>query len=297
MLVLSPFIILIIVYGGYRITKGAFKPVREITETAYIIGKEKEFSRRISLNKNKDDIHQLAIVFNKMLDSLESSYEREKRFSSDVSHELRTPISAILFGSDYTLKYSRNLEESKESLGVIKRQSLRISIMVNQILDLASVEKLSKIEKAHLNFSRLITNLLIDYKKFIEERNIIVESYLEEDIEVNGNEILLLRVIDNLLSNAIKFTKDRIKIFLYRKDVKVVFKIQDNGEGISDKDLSKVWERFYKGDKSRTNNNDNSTGLGLSLVKAIVDKHEANIYIQKISESRVVFVVEFDEIN
>lgn len=176
MLVLSPFIILIIVYGGYRITKGAFKPVREITETAYIIGKEKEFSRRISLNKNKDDIHQLAIVFNKMLDSLESSYEREKRFSSDVSHELRTPISAILFGSDYTLKYSRNLEESKESLGVIKRQSLRISIMVNQILDLASVEKLSKIEKAHLNFSRLITNLLIDYKKFIEERNIIVES-------------------------------------------------------------------------------------------------------------------------
>lgn len=106
----------------------------------------------------------------------------------------------------------------------------------------------------------------------------------------------MLRVIDNLLSNAIKFTKDRIKIFLYRKDVKVVFKIQDNGEGISDKDLSKVWERFYKGNKSRTNNN-NSTGLGLSLIKAIVGKHEANIYIQKISESGVVFVVEFDEIN
>ena len=120
-IILSPVLLAIIIYGGYKIIKKALDPVAEISNTALEIQKNGDFSKRINIDEGKDEIHKMATTFNEMLNSLENFYLREKQFSSDVSHELRTPISVILTESQYSLKYVDNMEEAKDSFSVIQR--------------------------------------------------------------------------------------------------------------------------------------------------------------------------------
>ena len=291
-IILSPLLILIISYGGYRIIKNAFKPVREMTKTAEEISKSSDLSKRITIEEGRDEVHKLATVFNSMLETLEKSSIREKKFSSDVSHELRTPVAVIRAESEYGVKYTDNVEEAKESFEVIERQSKRMTTMINQILELSRLDNDSQnIEKSELNFSQLLLTTIDDYKKIFSEKNIVINSNIESNINLIANRALIERVVDNLLSNAMKFTNSEIVINLYKKD-KVVFEVIDNGIGIEDKEKEKIWDRFYKVDKSRTTTEDNSSGLGLPITKKIIELHGGTIKVKDNNPKGTRFVVE-----
>ena len=165
--IFSPFLLFLIISGGYKIIKKSLRPVRQISDTALEIQEHKDFSKRIELGNGKDEIHKMAFVFNQMLDSLENSYIHEKQFSSDVSHELRTPVTVILAESDYALNYSSSLEEAKESFLVIQRQAKKMSTLINQIMELSKLEQQKNIDLQKLNLSKLIKTSLVSISLMI----------------------------------------------------------------------------------------------------------------------------------
>ena len=292
---LSVLFLIFVVIVGYRIIKNAFKPVKQISDTALKIKRSKDFSNRIELeDSNDDEIHKMASTFNEMLDTVEEVFIHEKQFSSDVSHELRTPITVILAQSDYALQYSDTFEEAKESLEVINRHAKRMTNLINQIMELSKLERQKEIEKEKINLSNIVLQLLEDYKPLLESKNLNLIYNVEKDIRIQGNKIMLERVFLNILMNAVKFTKTNIEISLTREDKTAVLKIRDDGIGISEENKKFIWERFFQVNDSRNKEENKGSGLGLSMVKKIVDLHSATIDLESEIEQGTCFTIKFN---
>lgn len=272
----SPIIILIITYGGYLIIRSSLKPVREMIETAETISNSADLSKRITIEDGKDEVHKLALVFNEMLESLERVSMRERQFSSDVSHELRTPISVIVAESEYGTKYIDTVDEAKESFAVIERQSKRMTIMINQILEMTRLDNRLEIPKEFFDLSSCLEETLEDYKKLFETKDIQLITNIEDNITLFGNQVLLIRLIDNLVSNALKYANSKIWISIAKRN-NIIIEVSDDGRGIADDEKAYIWDRFYKVDKSRSISEDNSSGLGLPISKKIVELHGGKI--------------------
>lgn len=286
----SPIVIAIIMYGGYLIIKNSLKPVRTMTETAVTIATSNDLSKRINIDKGSDEIHELGSVFNEMLDSLEKTSKRERQFSSDVSHELRTPISVIMAESEFGMKHIDSIEEAKESFEVIERQSKRMTVMINQILELARLDSKLELSKREIQLSNMLRKMLEDYTILFNNKNIKLSVNIEDNILLIANEALIMRMIDNLLSNALKYAKTEVSITLVKRN-SIILEVVDDGIGISDKEKNNIWDRFYKVDKSRTTIEDSSSGLGLSITKKIVELHNGKIAILDNKPNGARFVV------
>ena len=292
---LSVLFLIFVVIVGYRIIKNAFKPVKQISDTALEIKRSKDFSNRIDLeDSNDDEIHKMASTFNEMLDTVEEVFIHEKQFSSDVSHELRTPITVILAQSDYALQYSDTFEEAKESLEVINRHAKRMTNLINQIMELSKLERQKEIEKEKINLSNIVLQLLEDYKPLLESKNLNLVYNVEKDLRIQGNKIMLERVFLNILMNAVKFTKTNIEVSLIREGKTAVLKIRDDGIGISEENKKFIWERFFQVNDSRNKEENKGSGLGLSMVKKIVDLHSATIDLESELEQGTCFTIKFN---
>ena len=292
-IILSPILLLVIVYGGYKIIKKALSPVAKISNTATEIQKNGDFSKRIEIDNGQDEIHKMANAFNEMLNSLENFYLHEKQFSSDVSHELRTPVSVILTESQYSLEYVDNMEEARDSFSVIQRQAKRMSELINQIMELSKIEKQTATPSDKINFSETVEKILGDYKNLFAEKNIEMAKKIEENIYIIGDKIMIERLFDNLLNNAMKFTKDKINVKLYSEDEKCVLEVEDNGIGISEKDKELIWKRFYQVNDSRNKKINKGFGLGLFLVSKIIEQHGAVIDVEGSLNEGTRFIAKF----
>ena len=192
--------------------------------------------------------------------------------------------------SEYGKKHTDSLEEAKESFEVIDRQSKRMTVMINQILELARLDSKIEITKEEILFSDKLKKILEDYEILFNNKNIKLTQDIEDNIKVFGNEILIMRMIDNLLSNALKYAKSEVNIVLAKKN-SIILEVADDGIGISDEEKVNIWNRFYKVDKSRTTTEDNSSGLGLSITKKIIDLHNWKIGVLDNNPNGVKFVV------
>ena len=293
-LILSPLLLAIIVYGGYKIIKKALNPVEKISNIATEIQKNGDFSKRIEIDNGKDEIHKMANAFNKMLNSLENFYLHEKQFSSDVSHELRTPVSVILTESQYSLEYADTLEEARDSFSVIQRQAKRMSELINQIMELSKIEKQIIIPTQKINFSEITEKILQDYKNLIDKKNIKISKEIEENIFIIGDKIMIERLLDNLLNNAMKFTKNEIKIKLYSENENCILEVEDNGIGMSEEFKNLIWGRFYQINDSRNKKINKGFGLGLFLVSKIIEQHNAVIEVESVLNEGTKFIVKFN---
>ena len=296
-LILSPLLLIIIVYGGYKIIKKSLSPVSKISNTASEIQKNGDFTKRIEIDNGKDEIHKMANAFNEMLNSLENSYLHEKQFSSDVSHELRTPVSVILTESQYSLEYADTLDEAKESFEVIQRQARRMSELINQIMELSKLEKQPVIELKKTNFSETLEKIIADYKNLLYEKNIKIFKNIEKNIFINADKVMIERLIDNLLNNTMKFTKDTINIKLYSKEENCVLEVEDNGIGISDENKKLIWNRFFQVNDSRNKKINKGFGLGLSLVAKIIEQHNASIDVESQLNEGSKFIAKFTKVK
>ena len=290
---LSPWLFIFVVIFGYRIIKNAFKPVKKISETALLIKKSKNFSRRIELDNSEDEIHKMASTFNEMLDTVEETFIHEKQFSSDVSHELRTPITVILAQSDYALDYVETLDEAKESFEVINRQAKKMTSLINQIMELSKLERQNEIEKERINFSNIILQLLEDYKTLLENSNIELIINIEKDLRIYGNKLMVERLFINLFINAIKFTKTTINVSLNRINKEIILQIKDDGVGIAKEEQKYIWDRFFQINNSRNKDKNRGSGLGLSMVNKIVQLHSATIEVESEIGKGACFIVRF----
>jgi len=286
-----PFFILLAGFGGYFITKRAFKPVQKITDAANHITDAKDLSKRINLQGSHDEIYALAQTFDGMFDRLQKSFESEKQFTSDASHELRTPTSVIISQCEYALSQSQNPEEMKASLEVILRQSQKMSGLISQLLLLARADS----QKAHLvmesiDISELTEMVVEELREMAEEAQIELMLDVQEEIFIKADQTLIMRMLINLITNAIAYGRPGgwVKIQLFAEDMNVVGKIIDNGIGIDEQHQSKIWDRFYRVDTARTASSKDHTGLGLAMVKWIAETHGGKVFVEsKLGEGSI----------
>lgn len=290
---ISPFLLVLIIAGGYGILKKALRPVDQLSATAVIIRESGDFSKRLALKDKDDELHRLGNAFNLMLDSLETSFQREKQFNHDISHELRTPVAVVLSESEYGLRYAENMDESKESFEIINRQTKRMKEMIGHILDLSKLENHPALVKKDLCLSALLEDKLTDFQKLSQERGLVLEDAIDEDCWIVGDELLLHRLLDNLISNALKFTRDRIELSLKKLDDVCQLTVADNGLGIPPSEADKIWNRFYQVDQARNKNSREGSGLGLALVRKIADLHRVPIELVSEPDQGSRFILTF----
>ena len=292
--VFVPVLFAFVLYGGYKTIKNALKPVATISETALDIGKSRDFSKRIELPAGKDELHALAGMFNSMLDSLEKVYRNEKQLTSDVSHELRTPLSVIMAESDYAASYAQNLDEAKESLEVISKQSKRIASLIDQILELSRLESGRNLTLKHINLSDILQNLATDYEKLASAKGVKFSCEIAADVEILGDELMISRLADNFLSNALKFTANKIELGLSATKTHALLSVKDDGNGISQKDIELIWNKFYQAEGSRNKSLNAGSGLGLAIAANIAKIHGAKLRVKSEAGAGSEFWAEFE---
>ena len=268
--VAMPAFILFATIGGYWIAKKAFKPLEDIISTADSINEASDLSARIDVPSGSNEFTRLAKTFDQMFTRLEQSFEAEKQFTSDASHELRTPISVIKGACEYALKYDETPEERQETLSMIHRQAVKMSGLVAQLLSMTRLEQGT--EKA--NFEKInLTELTkaICTEQAYADRNVYFEA--KNEISAFVDTTLITRLIQNLIDNAVKYgkTDGHVWVTLTENEHEIQLTVKDDGIGIPKEEQSKIWQRFYQVDASRTG--DNGTGLGLSMVQKIAEIH------------------------
>ena len=279
LLVLPVFVVLAAVCG-YLLTRRAFAPVRQITQTAREIGEGGDLSRRIGLTGRKDEIHTLAAEFDAMFARLEQAFDREKQFTDDASHELRTPTAVILSQSEYALQNTQPQGETRAALESIHTQAARMAALLSQLLMLARADKGRQVvQREPVDLSELVEMVAETEAEQAEARNITVQTELEPGVTVQGDETLLMRLLINLTENAIRYGRPggQVKLTLRRQDGEAVGTVEDDGIGIAPEDLDKIWQRFWQADPARSGG---GAGLGLSMVRWIAQAHGGRVTVQ-----------------
>lgn len=293
--ILAPISILGMAWVGHRILKRAFVPIKDVTQMAEEITESRDYTKRVSSSYKLSYVEttRLTKVFNDMISSVQSTFEKEKRFNQNVSHELRTPLSVILSESEFGSKYADSLEESKESHTIINRQAKLMKNMTEQILELSKTQKLNWNDLERLSLSSLISEYCQAQERKWAESAIDFKVAIEPNLWIKGEKLLVIRMLDNLLSNAMKFTRTSISITLERVDNQALLKVADDGIGISEDQLNKIWDRFYQVEDSRNKSLNSGVGLGLSFVKDIAELHRAELDIQSKEDVGSSFMIRF----
>ena len=276
MLILIPLILLLTALGGYYITKRAFRPVNNIVKTANDITAQRDITRRIEIapDAKKDELHHLSVTLNTMLDKIENLIKQEKQFTSDASHELRTPISVILAQGEYLLDIAKE-EKEKELAQAIVDKSKQVSKLISRLLLLARIDQnRQKFSKEKVDLGVIIDVAVASMKELASQKGISLFSNAPEGTIVDADESLLLSAITNLISNGIKYGKESgyVSVSASKLGDRTRIVVADNGVGISKEHIDKIWTRFYRVDAVR-NDEYGSSGLGLSMVKSIIELH------------------------
>ena len=207
-----------------------------------------------------------------MFGRLEKSFEAERQFTSDASHELRTPTAVIMAQAEYGLELADNEDEYREALEVIKRQAERMNDLINRLLFFTRLDQGTEpVNMEEVNLSQLTSDICAE-QQMIKYSNITLSADIEPDIAAITDRNLFTRLLNNLCSNAYKYGKPdgSIKVSLKRLDDRAVLSVADDGIGISEENLEKIWNRFYQVEPSRNEDaGGGGIGLGLSMVKRI----------------------------
>ncbi|MGK0575822.1 ATP-binding protein [Macrococcus capreoli] len=268
--------ILFSIFFVFISSKYIVHPVIKLKEAAQRIGEQSGYQTDV---KRNDEIGVLAQEMNNMSNKIKQHEEVNKRFVANVSHEIQSPITNLL-GQIKQLKETKDLS----LLNQIEHQSTRLSGLTKQLLLLASIEQ-NKISltKQEFNFKLLIQEVVRDNMYAINQKDIFLTTKLE-DVMVKGERDLCYQMITNLLSNAIKYSPNDsdIHIDLKEEEQKKIFVIQDQGYGMSEETKQMVFERFYKSNVHE--DNVTSNGLGMAIVKVILDVHQFDIAIESALE-------------
>ena len=279
--IVLPLLVVLTAVIGYLFTRRTLRPVRRITETVHQIQGDQDLSRRVELGKGKDEIYQLADTFDQLLTKIESAFQREQQFTSDVSHELRTPVTVILAQCDAILSDASLPAEQRVSIGLIQKKAQNMAQMISQLLLLSRADQgRQQLQPELLNLSELTEMVCEEQAMLSEEKKIAITTQIEPDLFVKVDETFYIRMLVNLISNAISYGKagGHILVSCYEQSGFFVGQVEDDGIGIAAEDLPHIWERFYRVDSSRSASG--HSGLGLSMVKWIVEAHGGTISVK-----------------
>lgn len=278
---------------SFAFSKALTKNLDEMTVAArkYSHG---DFSMRISTTDKADEMGALTDSFNAMADSMEKAEQTRQEFIANVSHELKTPMTTIAGFAEGLLDGTIPKEEEEKYLAVIADETRRLSRLVREMLDMSKMQDNMADPKSMkpFNLTEELVMTLLSFESRAEEKKLEVDLQLPDDeLWVRGNEDSIHRVIYNLLDNAIKFAHVGGTLYLsvWKQGGKAYVSVADEGEVIPEDDLPFIFDRFHKSDRSRSLDRD-GVGLGLYLVKSILDAHDEDIVVtSKDGITRFVF--------
>jgi signal transduction histidine kinase len=280
LMALAPVLVLLAAVGGWLITKAAFKPVMHIARTAQGIMDGRDLKKRVALPAARDEIYRLASVIDTMLERLDASFERERRFTSDAAHELRTPIAAILAQSQSAL--DADDDELRRAVLDISRRAKGMSALVGELLALTRMDA-----------GRTPVNLeMMDISEICRAVAEITGARAQinalGDCRVLCDQSMITRAVLNLVENAMRYAgaEARIEMDITGSAADVAVAVRDNGPGISEKDMEHIFERFYQGDRARSGS---GSGLGLAMVEQIALLHGGGVTVK--NDGGAVFTV------
>lgn len=283
------------VFAGIIISSRILRPIDRITKAAKSISVS-DLNSRIEVGEADDELTRLAVTFNEMIGRLKSSFEKQSRFVSDASHELRTPISVIRGYTDMVDRWGKNdADVLDESLKAIKQETDNMSELVERLLFLARGETGAiKLQNEKFDAGELLAEVVNESRLIAPDR--LMECSAEKPTEINADRKLLKQMLRALIDNSIKFTSPggRINIKFYRKDAKFAFDVADDGVGIPQEELGRIFDRLYVVDKARSKEK-GGNGLGLSIVKWIVESHGGSVFAQCLETGGTVVTAEFPE--
>ena len=257
------------------------RPLREIGKAARSFSKG-DFNVRVTV-RGEDELAELARSFNKMAEDLQAKDESQKSFLSNVSHDLKTPMTTIAGFVDGILDGAIPANKQDYYLKIIKSEVQRLSRLVNSLLDVSRLQSGErKFDMKPFNLCELTRETIIAQEGQILEKKLDVEvKYDDFDMYCLGDRDAINQVIYNLCHNAIKFSYEGGKYIIEIKSVddKLQFSIYNEGIGIADEDKTQIFDRFYKGDKSRGLDK-TGVGLGLFITKTILDAHNEKITVE-----------------
>ncbi len=271
--------ILIGLLGGYLLTFRALRPIRNLTQTVRSIIDTGKMESRVSTGKTEDELAELILLFNRMSERIGKLIKGMREALDNVAHDLRTPIARLRGTAEMALQSSQKPEDCREALADCMEESERIVKMLDTIMDISEAEAGTlKLDIEQVDLSELINEVVDLYRYVAEEKNVGIHTAFSGGLHLAADPNRMRQVVANLLDNAVKYTPagGKVDVEALQREKEVIITVKDNGIGINREDLPKVWDRHYRGDESRAQR---GLGLGLSVVKSIVEIHSGQVEV------------------
>ena len=266
--------------GGGMVTFRAIKPIRNLIETVKNILKTGRMSLRVPVRRERGEMDELVGLFNEMLDKNDLLIQAMHNSLDNVAHDLRTPMTRLRGVAEFALQNPENLEACQEALADCMEESERVLTMLNTLMDVAEAETgVMRLDKTRLPVNDLLRDVVDLYEIIAEEQGVEVVVNAAEDLMIQADRTRLQQVLANLMDNALKYGGNgkQVMIDAFEEDSDIVISVSDEGTGIPESEIPRIWERLYRGDLSRSKR---GLGLGLSFVKAIVEAHGGRVEVE-----------------
>jgi signal transduction histidine kinase len=264
---------------SYFLAGKILKPIGKMKDLTRQIS-EKNLDQRIQTGQGRDEFNELARTINWMLDRLQNSFVKQRTFLFDTSHELKTPLTTMRLAIDnICASENENLPASaQESLFELNNHVLRMERLVKDLLNLSSLESMSVIDRKPVDMIELLSSLATDYRVFADARKIQMDIHLPPQLSIQGDMAKLNRAFSNIMDNAIKYNVDggRIEVVGTQSGDDLTITVTNTGPGVAEAEIDKVFDQFYRVEKSRSLQHGGS-GLGLSIVKRIIELHNGKV--------------------
>ena len=287
--------VLLALLGGavtYFISGHALRPIREFSDKIEEVQAQNLSDSRIEEN-NVKELNQLGISYNKMLERLSDAFEIQRQFTANAAHELRTPLALMQVQLDLynSATHPGNDADTLQTIKMVTEQNDKLNRMVKTLLDMSELQSVGRDDKIILD--AIVEEVLADLEPLAVEKNIKLIGKCE-DATMIGSDILIYRLVYNLVENAIKYNHPlgQVTVTAYQRNKHVYLSVEDTGSGIPNELRERVFEPFFRVDKSRSREL-GGVGLGLALVREIVRVHDGSICIKSGKTGGTIFEVTF----
>ena len=293
-LIISALLALLGGVATYFISGHALKPIGKFSDKIEEVQAQNLADSRIEEN-NVKELNQLSVSYNKMLERLSDAFDIQRQFTANAAHELRTPLSLmqIQLDSYNSNPHPGNDADTEQTIKMVTEQNDRLGKMVKTLLDMSELQTVGRDDVIMVN--ALVDEVLADLEPFAQEKNIKLIGKCT-DIRMIGSDILIYRMVYNLVENAIKYNHSggRVTVTAYQKEKHIYLSIEDTGNGIPEELRQRVFEPFFRVDKSRSREL-GGVGLGLALVHEIVSAHDGTITVRSNPSGGTIFDVSFTQ--
>ena len=291
-LIISAVLALLGGVATYFISGHALRPIREVSDKIEKVQAQNLADSRIEENQVKE-LNQLSVSYNRMLERLSAAFEIQRQFTANAAHELRTPLALMQVQLDlyHSNSHPDNEADTVQMIKMVTEQNDRLNKMVKTLLDMSELQTVGRDDEIILD--ALVDEVLEDLEPLAEGKNIRLIGKCK-DITMTGSDILIYRLVYNLVENAIKYNHSggQVTVTADRKENHVYLSVEDTGAGIPEELKERVFEPFFRVDKSRSREL-GGVGLGLALVREIVRVHDGSITVKSNPSGGTIFEVVF----